>query len=191
VIADAPVLMFALDRDGAITFHDGAALVTLREKAAAREMVGRSALEVWKDHPEIVRNIRRALAGEAFTTIIEMHGLFFETRYTPLWDPATREVSGVIGVATDISERKRAENALHASHEASQGAFIRAARQRSAVPFARRKPAGQHVSQGPARALHLCQHPRFARRSGFRSSRSGARPTGFVCARVGPQVPAR
>jgi signal transduction histidine kinase len=45
----------------------------------------------------------------------------FETRYVPLRGPSGA-VTGVIGVATDITERRAAELALHAAKEAAEAA---------------------------------------------------------------------
>jgi len=60
--------------------------------------------------------LRRALAGEALTVTLEGLGFVFETHYAPIRDHEG-EVTGVIGVATDITERKRAEAALQAARD--------------------------------------------------------------------------
>jgi len=75
------------------------------------EVVGQSAFGVYSDVPEIVRNIRRALKGDEFTAVVPVGELFFETWYSPMRDQ-NGEVSGVIGVAIDITERKRTEEEL-------------------------------------------------------------------------------
>jgi C4-dicarboxylate-specific signal transduction histidine kinase len=55
--------------------------------------------------------VRHALAGESFTAVVEAHDLVFETHYMPVLD-AGGHVAGVNGVAMNITERKRAEEAL-------------------------------------------------------------------------------
>jgi signal transduction histidine kinase len=55
--------------------------------------------------------VRRALSGEEFTEVTEVGRLGFETRYTPVRDP-NGEVTGLIGVATDVTERRTLEERL-------------------------------------------------------------------------------
>jgi len=51
---------------------------------------------------------RRALAGEAVEARVAVGGLVFATHYAPLRDP-TKAVTGVIGVATDVTAWVSAE----------------------------------------------------------------------------------
>src|ERR1041385_8923156 len=80
------------------------------------ELVGQSAFEVYADSPEVGENIRRALRGEAFTTSVSVRDLVFDVRYSPLTDDK-ENVLGVIGVATDITENRRAEISIRESEE--------------------------------------------------------------------------
>ena len=67
------------------------------------------------ERAQAVERIHRALAGETFTAVLEgPHDSTFETRYNPLRD-AHRNVTGMIAVAVDITERTRAEEALRDS----------------------------------------------------------------------------
>ncbi|GAG42758.1 unnamed protein product, partial [marine sediment metagenome] len=63
---------------------------------------------------DVIENLRRALAGEAVTTTLELAGVAFEARYAPIRDRDGR-ITGGIGVATDITERKRMEEELRES----------------------------------------------------------------------------
>jgi CheY-like chemotaxis protein/PAS domain-containing protein len=107
VVANAPIVLFAIDREGRFTVSEGRGLASLDLKPG--ELVGRSAFEVYHDVPRIVENLRRALAGEDFTDVVDVGPLAFETRYTPLHDEAG-QVAGVIGIATDVSQRRRLED---------------------------------------------------------------------------------
>jgi len=109
LVTNVPVVLFAIDREGIFTLSEGKALDSLGLRPG--EVVGRSVFDVYRDAPQIGENMRRALSGEAFTATVEVMGLAFETHYTPSRDH-DGEVSGVIGVAIDITERKRAEEAL-------------------------------------------------------------------------------
>jgi PAS domain S-box-containing protein/putative nucleotidyltransferase with HDIG domain len=111
VVSNAPVVLFMIDREGVFTLSEGKGLDALGLKPG--EVVGQSVFDVYRDVPQILESIRRALAGEAFTSTVEVEDLVFETRYSPLRDESG-EVVGVIGIATDITERKRAERKLAA-----------------------------------------------------------------------------
>jgi diguanylate cyclase (GGDEF)-like protein/PAS domain S-box-containing protein len=112
VVASTPIVLFALGLDGVFTLSEGKGLEALGLKPG--EVVGQSVFDVYRDVPQIVENIRRALAGEALDAVVEVAGLVFESWYSPLRDQEG-EITGVIGVATDITERKRAEEALRES----------------------------------------------------------------------------
>src|SRR4029078_3753307 len=56
-------------------------------------------------------NVRRALAGEAFSEVIDVGDVSFETRYSSLTD-RDGNFAGVIGVATDITDNLKAQEAL-------------------------------------------------------------------------------
>jgi PAS domain S-box-containing protein len=114
VITNAPVVLFAIDRQGVFTIVEGRGLSGLGLRPG--ENVGRSVFDVYRDVPEVIDAARRALAGESFTATVELAGLTFEGHYGPLHDRHGR-VCGGIGVGTDVSERKRAEEALRESEE--------------------------------------------------------------------------
>jgi light-regulated signal transduction histidine kinase (bacteriophytochrome) len=60
--------------------------------------------------------VKRALAGESFSTTMEWQQFFYEVAYSPI-HAADGAVTGVIGVAHDITERMRAKEALERSAE--------------------------------------------------------------------------
>ncbi|MDX2092162.1 MAG: PAS domain-containing protein [Kofleriaceae bacterium] len=117
VVTGAPVVNFALDRDGVFTLSEGRGLAKLG--LAPGEVVGRSALEMYAHVPEIAGALRRALAGEQTTITVRLGDLHFEVVYAPSVD-ARGNAEGVIGVAFDVSERERAEAELQASVLAQQ-----------------------------------------------------------------------
>ncbi len=108
-LTHAPVIVFALDREGKILFAEGRGLSELGLRQS--EVAGRSAFELNKDYPHILINLRRALSGESFTATIEFQDRFFEVRFES--PPArTSEDVAVLGVATDITERVLIERVL-------------------------------------------------------------------------------
>jgi diguanylate cyclase (GGDEF)-like protein/PAS domain S-box-containing protein len=71
--------------------------------------VGSSVFELHGYEPKILENNRRALSGEEVTDIVEHGGFHFETRYSPLLGDDGR-LEGAICIATDVTERVRAES---------------------------------------------------------------------------------
>jgi signal transduction histidine kinase len=102
----APLVIFAVDRRGAFTLGEGSALAKLG--ISPGQLTGQSLFEVYRDHPGIVSNVKRALAGESFTDLVELGPLVFETWYAPIAGPE----GGVLGVATDVTERRRMQATL-------------------------------------------------------------------------------
>jgi diguanylate cyclase (GGDEF)-like protein/PAS domain S-box-containing protein len=112
VVANAPVIVFAMDRDGVLTLTEGRGLEALGLQPGER--VGESFFDVYGDVPGAVEKARQALAGEAVTVTLQGTRVAFETHFTPMRDNAG-EVTGVIGVAIDVTEHRRAEEALRQS----------------------------------------------------------------------------
>jgi len=119
VITSAPVILFALDKDGVFTLAEGKGLQTLNAKSS--DVVGRSVYETNRDLPQVIEAFERARAGEPATSTTEIAGFTFEGRYSPIRNEQD-EIVGVIGVSTDITERKQAEASL--SQYVSQLEFL-------------------------------------------------------------------
>ncbi len=109
VVRNAPVVLFALDREGVYTLYEGKALAALGLEPG--EYVGRSVFDVYRDRTDVQENARRALRGETLTTAFERAGTLFEVHFSPMHDQ-NGEVSGVIGVGTDVTERQQVEDML-------------------------------------------------------------------------------
>lgn len=105
VVSGAPVILFALDRDGRFTLCEGKGLDKL--KLEQGELVGHSIAELGVQSPARETDFLRTLRGERFTTVHTAGDVVFESRYSPLHDGDSRIV-GVIGVSTDITDLRRA-----------------------------------------------------------------------------------
>ena len=112
LVANVPIVLFAIDREGIFTQSEGRGLEGLGLKPG--EVVGRSVWEAYRDHPDILDHVRRALSGEAHTATVRIGEIVFETRYAPYWD-AGGQVIGVIGVGMDVTEQHRADQSLRVS----------------------------------------------------------------------------
>jgi diguanylate cyclase len=109
VVANAPVILFALDAAGVITLAQGRGLTALGHTPDA--VMGRSFFDLYDDVPELMQQGQCALAGEEHTALSTVRDVVLETRWTPVHDERGH-VTGVIAVSTDITERRRAEVAL-------------------------------------------------------------------------------
>ena len=109
VVTSAPIILFAIDRDGVFTLSEGQGLEAMGLDPG--EVVGQSAFQTYSEVPQIVEDLRRALAGERFASIVDVDGLTFESHYSPVRDESG-QVVGLIGVSTDITERKQAEQTM-------------------------------------------------------------------------------
>ena len=101
VVKNAPAVIFVLDSHGIFQLSEGLSLAQLGLKPG--EVVGRSALEIYKDIPSIVGSIRKALAGEATRVQNVLGKATFDTVYSP-YRNASGEIAGVIGVARYVTE---------------------------------------------------------------------------------------
>ena len=117
-MSNAPITIFVTDGHGVFTLSEGKGLELVGLKPG--ENVGVSAVDLWGSLPFVESTgkvtigndvIRRVLAGEAVTALTELRGVYFENHIVPQRG-TDGKVLGIIGVATDITDRKRAEEQL-------------------------------------------------------------------------------
>ncbi|MEW6593325.1 MAG: ATP-binding protein [Thermodesulfobacteriota bacterium] len=101
VVRNLPVVLWAIDRQGLFTLSTGRGLE--RFGLSEGQLVGKSLFAMYAGNQAIVAEAKRALAGETFSSLLEEGGVIFENHYTPLF--ADGNVSGVIGIAIDVTER--------------------------------------------------------------------------------------
>ncbi len=106
VLAEAPLILWAIDRDGVFTLAEGKYLDIFGFQPGPR--VGQSAYDVFGKIPEFVDNIRQAMKGRIANTVNKIDGLYFETCYTPVEDKQGY-CTGLIGVSIDVTDHIRAE----------------------------------------------------------------------------------
>jgi PAS domain-containing protein len=102
LLANAPVVVFALDLQASITVLAGKVLAAL--KIQPGEWVGRSLYEL-SGAPELTRiDVEEVLTGKSFTGKLQIDSFVFEIQYSPLRD-LDGNTSGVIGVTTALLEQ--------------------------------------------------------------------------------------
>jgi PAS domain S-box-containing protein len=114
IINYAPLLIWAVDRDGVFTFSEGKGLDMIGFKPG--EVVGQSIFELFRDNTQIIQNTKQALNGELVSGPTAFGGVVYENRLEPIVDDEGR-ISGVIGVAIDVTNQQKALEALRRSEE--------------------------------------------------------------------------
>ena len=114
ILSYAPLLIWAIDQEGILTFSDGKGLEKIG--FAPGKSVGKSVFESYSGNRPIIDITQRVLAGEYVSDTIHLRDVFFEVRYQPIVDAGDRLV-GAIGVAIDVTEQTAAKEALRQSEE--------------------------------------------------------------------------
>ncbi len=110
VMSNLPLVLWASNREGVATFCAGQALQALG--MTAQEVVGRPLKDIGGEpFTCLVDHLRRALAGESFSSQINVQELTFEAWSVPLRDDK-QNITGATGVIFDITERRRLETEL-------------------------------------------------------------------------------
>jgi PAS domain S-box-containing protein len=109
VLGNAEIVLWTVDLEGVFTLMEGKALAALEDRPGSA--VGSSMYEAYADFPEGLRNVERSLRGETFSAVVGGRGRLFEVFYFPDHN-ATGEIVGASGVAIDVTERTRAQEAL-------------------------------------------------------------------------------
>ncbi len=114
IIDSAPIMLFAIDREGVITFSAGVGPDPLGKKPG--EALGWSAADLFVEHPNVVEGIRQALSGIAGRAELTQGERTFSFNLAPFRD-AAGNTAGAIVVAIDVTEGRRTEAALRQSVE--------------------------------------------------------------------------
>lgn len=109
VISKAPVVVFAFDANGIFTLSEGSGLGVIGRSRG--EMVGRSIFEVYHDNPAVLHAVHEVLDGKPQNLEVQEGRVVFDSWYFPTLD-REGHVTGVTGVAHDVTRRKQAEDAL-------------------------------------------------------------------------------
>ena len=105
IVANAPVVVWAVDGDGTITLFEGAALASI--DLLPGELVGRSVFEHDSEHQEVVDAHRRVLSGETVDYRLELDGVVFQCLLIPIRGK-DGAVIGASGVGNDVTAREQA-----------------------------------------------------------------------------------
>lgn len=106
VVSNAPIILFSQDSEGKLILSEGRGLHALNLKPG--ELGGDSLPNLFSTYLEVQKDLEKLLGEDSFTRIHEFDNMVWEVSYSPTRDE-DGELSGAIGVAIDITERKNAE----------------------------------------------------------------------------------
>lgn len=108
-LSHAPIVIWAVSREGCLTVAQGAGLQKL--EAQFGPLLGRNVLDVFKhDKSGLQGVLERVFRGESFKTVVSVSGAMFDTWASPVYD-ATGQIVGASGVAHDVRELRQLQAA--------------------------------------------------------------------------------
>jgi len=105
-------IIWMLDKEGTFILSEGKGFAKLGLEPM--QVVGVSAFDLYKNFPDILDTIRKALNGETITAEAKVGGNDFRVWYTPHYN-LEGEVTGVLGMSVNITEQKQSEKDLFES----------------------------------------------------------------------------
>ncbi len=114
VLAYSQAIIYQLDREGRFTLSEGLGLTRIGLRPG--EIVGRSVFDGRGWDPLVLTQVRQALQGQPSRETVRFRDRVFENLLTPVFDDQGR-IESIIGIATDITDRRAAEEALRQSQK--------------------------------------------------------------------------
>ncbi|WP_276275338.1 PAS domain S-box protein [Haladaptatus sp. QDMS2] len=116
IVENVPVILFAVDRNHEITLQVGKGLDDVGVEQ--NQMVGESINDVFDNSPEVIDAIDRSFDGEAVDITIDLWERTYQVWYEPIANGG--QITNVIGVAMDVTERDKRERGIRALHDATR-----------------------------------------------------------------------
>lgn len=103
----APIVLWAVSRDGQITLAQGAGLAAIESQVGS--LVGRNVFSAFEKEQAMFREVLdRAFTGESFNTVIRVADAVFDAWVSPVFAP-NGTIVGARGVCHDVRELRRLE----------------------------------------------------------------------------------
>ena len=109
VVSAAPLVLWALDRDGRFTLSEGLGLETIGLEPG--EAVGRSVYELYEAYPHVLADVRAALQGKGVTASHQVADRVFQSRLIPTFSD-DGAVTGLLGVSVDVTQEAQLQAQL-------------------------------------------------------------------------------
>lgn len=114
VIRNAPIVLYTFDTKGKVTLAEGKGLDAIGVRPG--QAIGTSIFSIFKDDPQYQQDFNRLLAGEVTNRLVEYNGQVLEAYCTPVKNQSG-EVTSIIAVCINITEKRTAENDLQAARD--------------------------------------------------------------------------
>lgn len=123
-VENLPIVFFLIDNNGVFTLSTGAGLKGLG--FTSNQAVGLSVFDLYKDFPETIKSIKKALSGESVIFESVVNGTSYLNIVNPMLRRGNQE--GIVGVGLDITERKKAEvELINAKEKAEESDRLKSA----------------------------------------------------------------
>jgi PAS domain S-box-containing protein len=109
VVEKSSLIVFSINESGVFTLFKGKTLDVMQ--LSEQDIIGKSVFEIWNKLPVRLKDVKKALLGEEFKELIAFEGRFFESHYIPARNN-DGVLTGVMGIATDITGHKEQEDQL-------------------------------------------------------------------------------
>lgn len=99
------VIVQVINQEGMITFVDGMEYINV--ELGCKSILDKSISEVYKEYPEIVINIEKALSGSKFSQEHTLDGVSYAMNFSPMKHDGA--INGVLMVWIDVTERRKTQ----------------------------------------------------------------------------------
>lgn len=106
VIAKSPIILFAINKEGQFTMFKGRGIELLNVNP--EDIIGKNFIETHRILPLDIKSLRNVIGGKELSTTMEVNNRFLDITCIPQRDEFF-EPSGMIGIATDITDLKNSE----------------------------------------------------------------------------------
>lgn len=106
VIAKSPIILFAINKDGQFSMFKGRGVELLNVNP--EDIIGKNFIETHRILPIDIKSLRNVIGGKELSTTMEVNNRFLDITCIPQRDEFF-EPSGMIGIATDITDLKNSE----------------------------------------------------------------------------------
>lgn len=113
LMSNMGIILFTLNTKGVVTYSRGAGLSRLGYQQG--QLVGVNMFDEFNGHP-VLNDIRMALNGKRVRNTHDFESIFHDVYMGPMHNEA-KELIGVIGVSVDVTDQKRAREALQMARE--------------------------------------------------------------------------
>ena len=102
-------IIYIIGKDGKFILSEGKGLSKLG--IVPGQVVGQSVFELFKDYPEMLTDMKKALEGKTLTKEHKVNGQYFRNWYSP-YRNINGEIIGLLGLSVNITEKKVVEESL-------------------------------------------------------------------------------